>query len=198
MTVPVLDTAPVPTRTNRGALLLLGVLLTAAGLAGLLVGLGGFGAAARSQPVLPADVRVFVADHGWIWLVVVAAALLVALLSLAWLRTQMASERLRSLELERDRSRGTTTLAASAVESGCTHDLESRRGIDRASAALLGTDYDYRLSLVVYLDGREPLGRIDYLVQTEVLPRIRRVLEKPELDVRIDYRLARRPVRATR
>lgn len=193
MTVPVLDATPVPTRTNRGVLLLLGLMLAAAGLLGLFIGLGGFGNTIRRRPVVTTNTLAFVSDHAWIWLVVAVVAILVTLLSLAWLRAQLASDRLRSLELERDRSRGTTTLAASAVEDGCVRELQSQRGIGRATATLLGNAHDYRVALVVHLDGREPLGRVDGLVQSEVLPHLRQVLERPELDVRIDYRLVRRP-----
>lgn len=192
MTVPVLDTAPVPTRTNRSVLLLLGLLLTAAGLLGLVLGFGGFGAVARERPVLDQAARSFAADNDWFWLAAALVALAVALLCLWWLRAQLASDRLRSLELERDRSRGTTTLTTSAVERACANELQSRRGIDRATATMLGTEYEQKLALVVSLDGRESLRHIDGVVHTEVLPMIRRVLANPELPVRVDYRLARR------
>lgn len=192
MTVPVLDTSPVPTRTNRSVLLFLGLLLTAAGLLGLVLGFGGFGVAARERPVLDQATRSFAAEHDWFWLVVALVALVVALLCLWWLRAQLSSDRLRSLELERDRSRGTTTLATSAVERACANELQSRRGIDRATATMLGTEYDQNVALVVQLDGREPLRHIDDVVHREVLPMVRRVLENPELPVRVDYRLARR------
>lgn len=192
MTVPALDTATATTRTNRSALLLLGVLLTAAGVLGLLVGFGGFGALTRTRPVLDEPVRTFVAEHAWIWLVVAVLALVVAVLSLLWLRAQLATDRLRSLVLERDRSRGTTTLAAAAVERACAYELQARRGIGRASASMLGSDCDQRLALVIHLDGRESLRHVDNVVQRDVVPKIRRVLENPGLPVRADYRLSRR------
>lgn len=193
MTVPVLDKTPVPTRTNRSVLLFLGLLLAAAGLLGLIVGFGGFGSTARHRLVLDPATRAFPAEHDWFWLAVAVLALIVAVLSLLWLRAQLATDRLRSLELERDRSRGTTTLAASAVERACVEQLQSRRGIRRATATMLGTEYDQRLAVVVQLDGRETLRQIDTIVQADLLPHVRRVLESPELPVRVDYRLARRP-----
>lgn len=197
MTLPALDQSPVPTRTNRSVLMLLGLVLAVAGVLGLLVGFGGFGASAQRRPVLDPSTRSYAASHDWFWLIVAAAALIVAILALLWLRVQLTTNRVRSFELERDHSHGTTTLAAAAVERACAEELQSRRGIAKATAVVLGSEYDPRLALVVSLDGREPLRTVDHVVLTDFLPKIRQTLENAQLPVRIEYRLAGRLARAT-
>lgn len=193
--MPAIDRAPVATRTNRGALLLLGLLLLAAGVLGLLVGLGGFGALRRAKPVLDPSTTSFADGHWWFWLAVAAAAVLTALLSLWWLRAQVATDRVRTIDLEPDRSRGATSLEVSALERACVQELESKRGIGGAGALTLGSGHEQQLVLRISLDGREPLRAVDAEVESDVLPKIRQVVGNPELSVRIEYRLTTAPYR---
>lgn len=198
MTLPALDKTPVSTRTNRGALLLVGLLLLATGVLGLVLSFGGFGSSVAQRAVLDPGVRSFAATHEWFWLVAAAVALVVAVLSLLWLRTQLSTNRLRSIDLEPDRSQGTTTLPTAAVERACEQILEARRGIGRAGAVMLGTEQEPRLALVVTLDGRERLRQVDHVVLTDVLPDVRAVLGNSNLPVRVEYRLAGRVTRSPR
>jgi hypothetical protein len=191
VTIPALDRTPVATRTNRSALALIGLLLLAAGVAGLVVSFGGLGAEARGESVLDPATRSFAATHDWFWIAVAAAALLVAILALLWLRAQLSTNRVRTMNLESDRSRGTTRLEVAALERACADELQSRRGIGRARAIMLGSGYAPRLVLFISLDGREDLGAVDRAVQSDILPKIRQALESPDLPVRIEYAMAR-------
>ncbi|MEJ7704964.1 MAG: alkaline shock response membrane anchor protein AmaP [Geodermatophilaceae bacterium] len=192
MTLPALDRTPVATRTNRAGLVLLGLLLLGGGLIGLVVGFGGFGSSNQGRPVLDPVARDFAATHDWFWVAVAAGCLVVAALALLWLRAQLSTDRLRTLNLESDRSRGATTMTASAVERACAEVLQARRGVAQASAVMLGDDYDYRLVLSISLNGRESLRAVDDVVQAEVLPQIRNVLDSQDLPVRIEYQIATR------
>jgi len=195
VTLPALDRTPVATRTNRVGLLLLGLLLLAGGVVGLVVSFGGFGDGRQQRPALDPATRSFAAENTWFWIAVAGVALLVAILALLWLRAQLSTSRLNTINLESDRSRGATSLEVSALERACSGELESRRGIGRASAVMLGSQYYQRLVLLISLDGREPLRAVDNGIQSEVLPKVRQALENPDLPVRIEYRLATHPVR---
>ncbi len=173
-------------------LVLLGLLLVGGGLVGLVASFGGFGASNQGRAVLDPTARDFAAAHDWFWVVVAAVCLALAALALLWLRAQVSTQRLRELNLESDRSRGVTSLAASAVERACADVLRSRRGIAKASALMLGDDYDHRLILSISLDGREPLRAVDEIVQSEILPQIRNVLDSQHLSVRLEYKIASR------
>lgn len=190
MTLPTLDRTPVATRTNRVVLVLLGLLLLAAGVVGLVLSFGGFGADARERPVLDPAARSFAADNSWCWIAAGGVALLVAVLAIVWLRAQLSTSRLRRISLESDRSRGATNLEVSALERACAEQLVARRGIGRATAILLGSQFEQQLALFITLDGREPLRVVDEAVQSEVLPEIRQTLDNPDLPVRIEYKLA--------
>lgn len=194
MTLPTLDKTPVTTRTNRGVLLLVGLLLLGAGILGLVVSFGGFGTRTQHTPVLDPAARSFAAAHDWFWLALAVGVLVVVILTLLWLRAQLSTTRVRTITLEGDRSHGATSLAAAAVERACAEELQSHRGIGRARAVMLGDVYDQRIALFVSLDGRESLQVVDDVVLAQVLPKIRQALEAPELPMRIEYKLARQPV----
>lgn len=198
MTLPTLDRTPVATRTNRGVLVLLGLLLLAAGAVGLVVSFGGFGVGRQERPVLDPSARSFAASHAWFWLAVAAAALLLTVLAWLWLRAQLSTSRVRTINLESDRSRGATRLDVSALERACADELQSRRGIGRTNALMLGSQYDPQLVLFISLDGRESLRVVDRAVQSEVLTKIRQALDNPDLPVRIEYKLAKQVTRAPR
>ena len=190
MTQPRVDPTPASTRTNRSVLLFLGLLLTIAGGCGLAVSFGGFGVPAQQRGVLE-PARSFAAMHDWFWLVMAAACLVIAVLALLWLRAQLATDRLHTIDVEADTSRGATSLAASAVERACSAELQSRRGIARADAVMLGTTYDQRLALHIALDGRESLRVIHAGVQSDVVPKIRSAVDNHVLPVAIEYTIAR-------
>jgi len=196
MTMPTVDQTPAATRTNRFALVLLGLLLLAAGVLGLVASFGGFGAEAQRSPFLDPTTRDFAASYDWFWLAVAVAALIAAVLALLWLRAQFSTSRVRSLPLESDRSRGATTLKISALERACVDELESHRGIGRANAVLVGDAYRQTLILSVSMDGRETVRAVDEMVRSEVLPKIRQALDDTTLSVRVEYKLATRPTRA--
>jgi hypothetical protein len=77
-------------RVNRAVVSLLGLLLLAVGAYGLLRGAGAFGDGRAGDPLRTQDVADFVADNDqWLWAVLAAVALLIAVAALFWLRAQL-------------------------------------------------------------------------------------------------------------
>ena len=102
--------APGTVRVNRTVFTVLGLLLAAAGAAGLATALGLFGRRLSDQPVLGPTVEDFVAANRWFWPVVAIAAGLLALFCLWWLLLQTRSNRISELRLVTDPQRGHTDL----------------------------------------------------------------------------------------
>jgi hypothetical protein len=62
-------------RTNRIMLILLGLALTAAGVAGALAGFGGFGEATKHDILIAGQLSDYFGRHGdWLWPVIAVAA----------------------------------------------------------------------------------------------------------------------------
>lgn len=180
-----------PHRLNRSALVLLGVLALAAGVLGLLVGAGVFGAALRHRAVFDNLVgRFFSRAGGWAWPLAGLLGLLLAYVGLRWLLAQLRNDHAGDLDLERDRKAGRTELASSAATSALTGELEGYRGVDSASARLIGDSRAPDLVLVVRLDERADLPTVRRRIETEGLARFRQALEMPDLHARLDLRPA--------
>jgi hypothetical protein len=197
-TLPASTRAPRTRRLNRVVLGLLGLLLLALGGAGAAAGFGAFGSAFRTEKIIDQDYRDWVARHDWFWLAVAGGSVVVALLALRWLVAQAASSRLRSLDLEPDRTEGRTVLAAGAVTDALADEIESYRGVRRASAFLVGGRGAPVLVTRVTLDADGDLGEVRRRVGTEAVAHVREALDRPDLPVRLEFRLAPRSRRHVR
>jgi membrane protein implicated in regulation of membrane protease activity len=137
-------------RRNRIRLALLGLLLLAAGVAGLLAGADVFGAPAADSPVLP-DWLVARWDRYNPWNLVAVA---IAALLLAWYGWRLVRAQLRrgggraemgDLEYQaaepgrQDTDRGRTTVRAAAISHSTETALERVRGVERALVGLFGS-----------------------------------------------------------
>jgi hypothetical protein len=182
--------APGTRRANRTVLALLGFVLLAAGAAGIAAGTGLFGDGVRTNKVIPQDTRDWVAAHDWFWLAVAAGSILIALLALRWLLAQTSTNRLRRLDVESDRSAGRTVLSGAAVTDAVAAEIGSYRGVNSASAHLLGTRGAPTLLVHATLDGRGDPAEIRTRIQTEAVAHVRQALEAPDLPVRLELRLA--------
>lgn len=178
-----------PAHLNRTGLILSGVVLTAAGGAGLARGLGAFGDGRASAPVLTAGARRFAEDNAWFWPAVAAAAVVLALLGLAWLLAQGRTGRLPGLALEPDAGAGTTRLSAKAIAGALEAEIGEYPGVQNVRARLLGSSRAPELWLnIAYgrdADPAELRGR----VQDEAVPRLRAALERDSVPTVVRLRL---------
>lgn len=189
-TLPASTRTPRARRANRTVLALLGLILLVAGVAGAAAGFGAFGDKFQTQKVIDENYRDWVATHDWFWLAVAGASILIALLSLRWLLTQTTTSRVGPLDLEPDRSAGRTVLAASAVSDAVVEDVESYRGVQGASAYLLGSRGAPTLLVHATLDATGDLGEVRRRIETDAVAHARQALDRPDLPVRLEIRLA--------
>lgn len=186
-TLPPEQLSPATTRANRVVLLVIGVILLVGGLAALLVGLGVFGSDRAEQPVLTGEASQFADDNAfWFWPLVALVAIIVGLLALWWLLIQARSNRVPTVDLEQDRTRGRTRVHADAVTDAVADEIESYRGVTSASARLVESSLGPRLSLRVNLDGRTDIGEVRRRVESQALAHTRTALSTDELPTRLE------------
>jgi hypothetical protein len=183
--------APGTVRVNRIFITVLGLLLAAAGAAGLATALGLFGRRLSDQPVLSPTVEDFVDDNRWFWPVVAIAAGLLALLCLWWLLLQTRSNRLSELRLVTDPQRGHTDLTTRALTHALIDEIEGYHGVTDVTAHLSGTSAAPELSLTVALDGRVGPAEIHRRITAEAILHARLALSTDLLSTRLELQLPR-------
>ena len=193
-TMATVDRTPRTTRTNRIVLGLIGLLLLVASGSGLALGLGAFGSARAARPVISSDVT-DAADNRWFWLLVALGAAIVTVLAVLWLLAQVGTDRVRSFDMEPDRSRGRTVLHAGAVTDAVSAEVGGYRGVSRSHASMRGAGAP-ELLLRTSLDGRTSARGVAERVVTETAPRTRQALDVTELPIRLEMRLAPRSRRS--
>ena len=190
--------APGTVRVNRTFFTVLGLLLAAAGAAGLATALGLFGRRLSDQSVLGPAVEDFVAANRWFWPVVAIVAGLLALLCLWWLLLQARSDRVSRVRLATDPRRGTTELTTRALTQALIGEIEGYHGVTRAAAHISGTSAAPTLSLTVALDGRVEPAEIHRRITAEAIPHARQALSTDQLPARLELQLPRTQPRDVR
>ncbi|MGW6130392.1 hypothetical protein ACWFNE_10235 [Cellulomonas sp. NPDC055163] len=160
-------------RIDRGVLALLGLLLLAAGGAGLALSLGGFGTDLAGSPVVPGTLRAFAAETPWFWWAAAAACLLVALLGLRWLLLQLRTSTLTRLDLTTDPRDGITVLHTGALTAAVEDAATAIRGVHRADARLHDQHGD-RVHLAVALTELADIADVRAELETRLVPDLRR------------------------
>jgi hypothetical protein len=189
-------------RRNRIRLALLGLLLLAAGVAGLLVGARVFEAPAAGSPVL-ADWLVARWDRYDPWNLVVVGVVALLLAWYGWRivraqfrrgggRAQMGDLEYRAAEPGRqDAGRGRTTVRAAAISHGTEAALERVRGVERAIVGLFGSPYAPELRARLDVDADADLTQLRRNVSA-VLERLATTTGMPPRSADITLRLVER------
>jgi len=178
-------------RTNRSVLTLLGLVLVVAAGLGLAYSYGAFGTDRARRRVLTPSIRDLAQrNHGWFWPLVAVVAVILALLALRWLAAQLGTDRVGELSLERDTRAGATTLQAAAVTSAVTEEVESYRGVRRASARLIGHPANPNLVVTVTADERADLGVLRTRIEQHAVPHTRQATGRDTLPVILRLHLA--------
>ena len=146
--------------------------------------------------VIDQQVGDFAADNAWFWPAVAVAAAILGLLSLRRLFLQTTGTKVGRLHLESDRAHGTTAVSAGAVADAVTEEVRGYRGVDRADAEVRGGAPE--MVLTAALDGRVPAGAVTARLLDDAVPHTRQALDRPDLPVRVQLRLASRSRRDLR
>lgn len=177
-------------RVNRTFLALLGILLLAAGVAGLVLSLGGFGAERAGAALLPDQVRGFADQQPWFWWAVAAVCVILALLGLRWLLAQLRTERVGELDLTEDDREGLTTLNSSAVCDAAEEEIENFRGVARAAVSVRERK-SRQVELTVDLTDYADIAEIRSHLEEQTVPHLRQAIDDADIPVEIELRLGR-------
>jgi hypothetical protein len=175
-------------RTNRTMLLLLALLLIAAGLAVGAASIGAFGTATEQSPLIANPTGRFSGRQGdWLWPAAAAVAVILALLALRWLHALLFStDRSGDLPITPGGSTGRTTLAARALTEAIAEEVESYRGVNSARARLLGDPADPELVVTVALEETADFAALRQRIETTALTHARSAVGNPSLPAQLD------------
>lgn len=184
-------------RTNRIMLTLFAFVLITIGALGALAGIGAFGQDTAQSPLLSDQVRAYFSEHeDWLWLVIAAAAALIALLALWWLIALLfTTDRAGDLTLDGDRSAGRTTVSSGALTHAVTEEIETYPGIRAARARLIGHAASPRLVITATLEQGADLASLRRQIETQAAGHARQALDSPALPVQLDLTVSDRQPR---
>jgi hypothetical protein len=178
-------------RINRIVLIVLGAIFLAAGVIGLLVAAGVFGQSASRTSLVTEGMQTYAHDNaGWYWGAFAGGAFLLAALALCWLLAQSGSSRVSSLQLEIDRSHGSTRLQSAALTSALEDDVTAYHGVNDATARILGSAHEPLLRLDVAVDESADIGTIRERLETQAIPRVRQAASVLDLPVWLRLEIA--------
>lgn len=181
-------------RLNRLMLGVVGVILVLAGAGGVLLSTGIFGAPRRHRSIMdPHVLAVLDRDQRWIWWVIGAVALVLAIAALYWLVVQLRVERIGAVELDSDRL-GDSMIAASALTDAVRAEVETLPEVERARARLMRGRDDPELILSVWLREGVDLAALRSVLEAQVLAHARQALGRDRLRtwLRVEVDAARR------
>jgi hypothetical protein len=176
-------------RGNHVGLTVVGVVLLAAGLAGVAVGTGAVGTKRSHSDVLTRWETGWVAARGWVSPAVAAAAAVVALLCLRWLLVQVRRDGFGGVQLETDRRHGDTDVASRVLERTVADEISEYPGVARASARLAGVPTGPELHLTVGLRAGADIAGLRARIDDEAVVRLCQALETERLPLLLTLQL---------
>lgn len=188
-------------RINRSVLIVLSLLLIAAGVLGLVAGLGGLGSVTRHGALTHNRVGAFIGRHGdWLWPAAAVAALLLAGLAVrALLVLLLSTDRAGELRFgsEQDGPGGRTTLSDTALTAAVTEEIQSYRGVHTTRARLIADHQDPSLVVEVSLEHNADLPRLRTRIENGALTHARHATGNPELPIRLNLTITNKQASRT-
>jgi hypothetical protein len=181
-------------RTNRSALILLGTLLLAAGVGGILASFGVFSKTITTKPLFDNAISRFIGRHGeWLWWVVALICLLLLLLILRWILALIAStDRAGDLTVPGERRHGATTIRDGAIITAITTEIDTFRGVASSKARLIGDAADPTLVITVTALRDTDIATLHDRLESQALSHVRQALDQPDLPIQLDLKVAGR------
>ena len=162
-------------RGNRLGLVIVGVVLLAAGLAALAVGRGLLGGGLAATPLLGDRTNAVLAQQ-WVPYVAVAVAFVAGFLALRWLMVQGMNDTVGRLYLARDEA-GNVEMPESAARGALEQEVADYPGVRRARARLTESGDHPHLRLALTLEDDADVAGIWRRVRSEAITNLRGALE---------------------
>lgn len=164
---------------NRLGLLLMGLILMALGALALARGAAAFPAnvASAGGPLVDTRLREAFAHYDpWLWWVVAAAALILALYGLRWLLVQVRRRRLSGMRLDGGPA-GITDVDTESVTNAAATEAGSHPAIIGATATMIGTNEHPAVRMRVAVVEDTPMSVVREQLGGVVIPHMRQALE---------------------
>ncbi|MGH3436302.1 MAG: alkaline shock response membrane anchor protein AmaP [Sciscionella sp.] len=173
-----------PARLNRGLLILVGVVLLAAGAFSVTTNLGVLHLLPNHDPLLPQHIRL----ASWVRYLAASVAILLGLGCLRWLVAQgFRRPKTGGWRMETTDDHGITSLDAALVADPLTTDVESYQGVRAAAAWLTGHRRDPTLHLIVRTEHDAELTAIRGQIETHAVPRLCQALDLDALPATVRF-----------
>jgi hypothetical protein len=175
-------------RTNRAALTLLGLLLLAAGGAGMAASTGAFGAAFSRRALFANPASSYIGQHGgWLWPAIAGGCLLLALACLRWILALVAStDRAGDITIGGATDQGTTLLQPAALTDALTKEISAYHGVDAAKGRVIGDGRNPQIVLTITPAPSADLPALHQRIETEALAHARQALGHASLPIQLD------------
>ncbi|MBD7994709.1 alkaline shock response membrane anchor protein AmaP [Arthrobacter sp. Sa2CUA1] len=184
---------------NRTWLVIIGVLLLAAGVFALLVSAGflnqftGGTLPGAQSPVLEQSPETLLAPD-WVAPAVLIGGLILGILGLWWILAQIPRRREASgYRLQEDPASGITRCDPGVLAGAVEHDANRMPGVVNSSALLRGTAAAPDLALRVTVNERADIQETLRRIRSEVLPNLSLALEAPLHSVGIQLEVSGKP-----
>ncbi|WP_312182555.1 hypothetical protein [Arthrobacter sp.] len=184
---------------NRTWLIIIGVLLLAAGICSLLISSGflvqTFGDAIpdAGTPVLTEDPQTLLAPD-WVAPAVLISGLILGILGLWWILAEVPRRRgAAGYRLQEDPARGITRCDPGVLAAAVEYDTNRMPGVVGSSALLRGTAGAPDLALRVTVNERSDIQESLRRIRSEVLPNLSLALEAPLHTVGIALEVSSKP-----
>ena len=175
-------------RTNRSALLVLSLVLLAAGGFGAAAAFGLLGTSVEKRTLKDNPVWRYVGAHGdWVWAAAAVLALLVLLLALRWLLALLVStDRIGDIRIRNAEGGGRTRLTGSALTEAVAEEIGTYRGVDTAKAYLIGDTHEPELIVTAVLLGDADFAAVRRRIETGAIAHARSAVGDPDMPVTLN------------
>jgi hypothetical protein len=181
-------------RANRAILIVFGLLILAAGAAGMTASVGGFGSAFAHRALFDNGVSAYIGQHQWVWYAAAGVGLVIALAALFWIANLLVStDRAGDIPIRAGARGGTTILLPAALTDALTREIDAYHGVQAVNGRIIGDARDPELVLAVTATPAADLHALLQRIETEALAHAREALGKPDLPVRLDLAVSRTP-----
>jgi hypothetical protein len=179
-------------RANRIVLILFGLLILAAGAAGMTASVGGFGQAISQRSLFANPVSAYIGHHGWVWYAAAGLCVIIILAALLWIVALLIStDRVDDIPIPVGSHEGTTILLPAALTDAVTREIGAYHGVEAVRGRIIGEVDDPELVLAVTASQTADLHALHQRIETQALAHAREALGQADLAIQLDLAVSR-------
>ena len=179
-------------RTNRIALIVFGLLVLAAGTAGMISSVGGFGQGFSRRFLFANPVSAYIGHHAWVWYAAAGLCLIIILAALLWIGILLVStDRTDDIPIPVASHEGTTILLPAALTDALTREIGAYHGVEAVRGRIIGDAEDPEIVLAVTASQAADLHALHQRIEAEALAHAREALGKADLAIQLDLAVSR-------